>query len=51
MSGLPVTQIVVRNTRGRTDGPRETAPSEGKGGSKVFEVTQTVLEHHKKQAG
>jgi hypothetical protein len=47
--GLPVTPIVVRNTRSRTVGPRETIPSQGKGSSKVFEAMQAILEHRKKQ--
>ena len=48
-SGLPVMPIEVRNTRGRTVELRETIPSQGKGGSKVFEAMQAILEHRKKQ--
>ena len=41
--------IKVRNTRGRTVELRETIPSQGKGGSKVFAAMQAILEHRKKQ--
>lgn len=41
--GQPVQPIVVRDSRGRTLGPKETVSSQGKGGSKVLQSMRAIL--------
>jgi DNA-binding HxlR family transcriptional regulator len=49
-NGLPVQPVVVRNGRGRTVGPLQTIPIQGKGGSKVFEAGRVIVAQRKKMS-